>query len=149
MATASRGQSVRARRLAPTAPTVTAPTAPTAPTVTTVSARQVGWLSAHPWETSIGSGVWPLRPRVTSNVITPRSSALLKRTTLGVVLGSPFVAADYAQHIPHGSHSSASVWMALTLHGSGSLDMALFPGGVPGRRSALNWKQIWEQRVSG
>ncbi len=54
-------------------------------------------------------------------MITPRSSALLKRPTLGVVLGSPFVAADYAQQISHGSPSSASVWMALTLHGSGSL----------------------------
>jgi hypothetical protein len=27
--------------------------------------------------------------------------------------------------------------------------MAPFPSGVLGRRKALNWKQIWEQRVSG
>lgn len=96
-------------------PTVTAPTAPT------VIARQVGWLSAHRWETSIGSGEWPVRPRAAiSKAITVRSSALLKRPPLDVVLDSPFVAADYAEQISHGSPGSASVSMALTLHGSAS-----------------------------
>jgi hypothetical protein len=56
-----------------------------------------------------GSGVWPVRPRVTSSVITPRSSAHLKRPPLFVVLHSPFVAADYAEQISHGSPSSTSV----------------------------------------
>jgi hypothetical protein len=59
----------------------------------------------------IGSGVWPVRPRLTSNVITPRSSADLKRPPLVVVLHSPFVAADYAAQISHGSPSSTSVWI--------------------------------------
>ena len=109
---------IRARRLAPTAPTVSA--APTAPTV---RASQGGWLRGHP---SIGSGEWPVRPRVaTTKVITPRSSALLKRPTLGVVLGSPFVAADYAQQISHGSPSSTSVWIGADVTGSGSLGMAV------------------------
>ena len=67
----------------------------------------------------IGSDLWPVRPRLTSNVITARSSADLKRPTLVVILHSPFVAADYAAQISHGSPSSTSVWMALTLHGSG------------------------------
>jgi hypothetical protein len=67
----------------------------------------------------IGSGVWPVRPRVTSSVIATRSSAHLKRPPLVVVLHSPFVAADYAEQISHGSPSSTTVWMALTLHGSG------------------------------
>jgi hypothetical protein len=67
----------------------------------------------------IGSDVWSVRPRVTSSVITARSSADLKRPPLVVVLHSPFVAADYAEQISHGSSSSTSAWMALTLHGSG------------------------------
>jgi hypothetical protein len=67
----------------------------------------------------IGSDVWSVRPRVTSSVITARSSADLKRPPLVVVLHSPFVAADYAEQISHGSPSSTSAWMALTLHGSG------------------------------
>jgi hypothetical protein len=66
-----------------------------------------------------GSGVWPVRPRLTSNVITPRSSANLVRPPILVVLDLPVMAADYAEQISHGSPTSASVWMALTLHGSG------------------------------
>jgi hypothetical protein len=81
-----------------------------------------GWLRGQRW-TWIGSGVWPVRPSLTSNVITARPSADLKRPPLGVVLDLPFVAADYAEQVSHGSPTSASVWMALTLHGSGSLDM--------------------------
>jgi hypothetical protein len=81
-----------------------------------------GWLRGQRW-TWIGSGVWPVRPSLTSNVITARSSADLKRPPLGVVRDLPFVAADYAEQVSHGSPTSASVWMALTLHGSGSLDM--------------------------
>src|SRR6476619_415867 len=78
-----------------------------------------GWLRGQRWETWLVS-VWPARPRVVvSNVITPRSSADLKRPPLVVVLHSPFVAADYTEQISHGSPSSTSVWMALTLPGSG------------------------------
>jgi hypothetical protein len=63
----------------------------------------------------------PVRPRVAiSKAITVRSSALLKRPPLDVVLDSPFVAADYAEQISHGSPSSASVSMELTLHGCAS-----------------------------
>jgi hypothetical protein len=99
---------IRARRLAPTAPTVTAPTV-TAPTAPTVRARPVWWLRGYP---SICAGIWPVRRRVAmSNVITPRSSADVKRSPLVVVLDSPFVAGDYAQQTSHGSPTSASVWI--------------------------------------
>jgi hypothetical protein len=84
-----------------------------------------GWLRGQRW-TWIGSGVWPVRPSLTSNVITARSSADLKRPPLGVVLDLPFVAADCAEQVSHGSPTSASVWTALTLHGSGSLDVFTF-----------------------
>ena len=76
-----------------------------------------GWLKGRRW-TCIGIGAWPVRPRVTPSVITPRSPAKLKRPTLGVVLGLPFVAADDTEQISHESPSSTSVWMALTLHRS-------------------------------
>jgi hypothetical protein len=86
-----------------------------APPGTRRRTRLHGWFRGRRcW---IGSGVWPVRPRVTSNVITPRSSADLIRPPLVVVLDSPFVAADYAEQISHGSPTSASVWMALTLYG--------------------------------
>jgi hypothetical protein len=77
-----------------------------------------------------------VRPRVTSSVITPRSSAHLKRPPLVVVLDSPFVAADYAEQISHGSPSSTSGWMALALRGSGpaspSVLACLLASGLPG-----------------
>ena len=50
-------------------------------------------------------------------MIATRSAAHLKRPPLVVVLHSPFVAANYAEEISHGSPSSTSVRMALTLHG--------------------------------
>jgi hypothetical protein len=50
----------------------------------------------------IGSNVWPVRGVVTSNVITARSSADLKRLPLVVVLDLPLVTADYAEQISHG-----------------------------------------------
>jgi hypothetical protein len=90
-------------------------------------ARHRGWwLRGWRWETWIGSGKWPVRPRVIiSKVITVWSSANLKLPPLLVVLDLPVVAADYAEQISHGSPSSTSVWMALTLHGSGSLGLAV------------------------
>ena len=79
-----------------------------------------GWLKGRGWRASIAAGIWPVRWRVViPKVITLWSSADLKRSPLGVVLDSPFVAANYATQISHGSPTSASVWMALRLHGSG------------------------------
>jgi len=49
----------------------------------------------------IGSGVWPVRGVVTSNLVTARSSADLKRSPVVVVFHLPFVASDYAQQIFH------------------------------------------------
>ena len=64
-------------------------------------------------ETWIGAGVWPVRPRdVTSNVITPRSSANLVLPPLLVVLDLPVVTPDHTKQISHGSPSSTSAWIA-------------------------------------
>src|SRR5215203_5783189 len=49
--------------------------------------------------------------------------------------GSPFVAADYAEQISHGSPSSTSVWMALTLHGSGNTEPCVDQRPNPLRRT--------------
>src|SRR4029434_3583024 len=49
--------------------------------------------------------------------------------------GSPFVAADYAEQTSHGSPSSTSVWMALTLHGSGNTEPCVDQRPNPLRRT--------------
>lgn len=65
-----------------------------------------------------GSGVWPVRPRLTSNVITPRSSANLVRPPILAVLDLPVMAADYAEQISHWIAYLSKPTDALTLHGS-------------------------------
>ena len=81
-------------------------------------APQVGWLMGRRWRTSIGAGIWPVRPRVVmSKVVALWSSAHLKRMSLGVVLDSPLVPADDAEQISHRPLTSGSTWTALTLHG--------------------------------
>ena len=54
-----------------------------------------------------------------SKVVTLWSSADFKRSPLVVVLDSPFVAANYAEQISHGSPTQQAYGVALTLHGSG------------------------------
>jgi hypothetical protein len=102
----------------------------------------VGWLRGQRWVTWLVP-VRPVRPRVTSSVITARSSADLKRPPLVVVLGSPLVAPDYAEQISHGSPSSTSVWMALTLHGSGRPVSEC--AGAPGHSLTGGWS--WRAHI--
>jgi hypothetical protein len=63
---------------------------------------RVGWLRGQRSVTVLVP-IRPVRPRVvTSNVITPRSSANLIRPPLLVVLGLPVVASDDTEQISHG-----------------------------------------------
>jgi hypothetical protein len=72
-------------------------------------APQMGWLMGRRWRTSIGAGIWPVRPRVVmSKVVTLWSSAHLKRMSLGVVLDPPLVPADHAEQISHRPLTSGS-----------------------------------------
>jgi hypothetical protein len=62
----------------------------------------VGWYMGRQWETLIGVPIRPIRPRVTSNAITPRPIANLVLPPLLVVLGLPVVAPNHTEQISHG-----------------------------------------------